>query len=235
MSNANICPIRKNMNKLFLISLLIQQKAPWIPVRILLVFFGHFEVRGLENLKEIEGNAIFACNHASEIDIPLLPAAIPFWSHFSPMFYTSRESEFYGGSGWRRHFYGGRLFGTLGSYPVVVGLRDYKKALFHQIRIVNAGKSLCIFPEGRTTPNGMIQPAKGGVAYLAYITNVPIVPVRLGGTFRFSVKGFFMRKIKLSVSFGKPIRLSSKDESSIPIKECKNRANDVMSVIKNMV
>jgi len=223
------------MNKLYLISLLVQQKAPWIPVRMLLLFFSSFEVKGLENLNEIKGNAIFACNHSSEIDIPLLPAALPFWSHFSPMFYASRESEFYGGSGWRRHFYGGFLFRALGSYPLVVGLRDYKKALSHQIRIINAGKSLCIFPEGRTTPNGIIQSAKGGVAYLAYITNVPIVPVRLDGTFRFSVKRFFLRKIKLSVSFGEPLYLSSEDESSIPIDECRDRANEIMSIIKNMV
>ncbi len=223
------------MNKLYLINLLILQKFPWVPVRLFLAFFSNFEVRGLENLKEIKGNAIFACNHASEIDIFLLPAAIPFWSHFSPMFYTSRESEFYGGSGWRRHFYGGLLFKMLGSYPVVVGLRDYKKALSNQIRIVNDGRNMCIFPEGRTTPNGIIQPAKGGIAYLSYLTKAPIVPVRFGGTFRFSVKDFFMRRIKLSVSFGKPIYLSSQNDSSIPIKECKDQANIVMNIIKNMV
>ncbi len=223
------------MNKFYIISLLIQQKLPWVPVRILLVLFAHFKVTGLENLKGIKGNAIFACNHASELDIPLLPAAIPFWSHFSPMLYASRESGFYGGSGWRRHFYGGVFFNFLGSYPVVVGLRNYKKALSHQIRIINTGNSLCIFPEGRTTPNGIIQGAKGGVAYLAYITNVPIVPVKLGGTFRFSIKNFLLRKIKLSVSFGKPIYLSVNNEVDIPIKECKDRANEVMDVIKKMV
>jgi len=223
------------MKKWYIISLLIQQKLPWVPTRLFLALFSNFEVRGLENLKEIKKNAIFACNHASETDIFLLPAAIPFWSHFSPMFYTSRENEFYGGSGWRRHFYGGILFKILGSYPVVVGLRDYKKALVNQIRIVNNGRNLCVFPEGRTTPNGIIQPAKGGVAYLSYLTKVPIIPVRIDGTFRFSAKNFFMRKIKLSVSFGKPIYLSSKDESSIPVKECKDRANDIMDIIKNMV
>jgi 1-acyl-sn-glycerol-3-phosphate acyltransferase len=223
------------MNTLNLISLLIQQKAPWIPARLFLAIFGNFKIRGLENLKEINRNAIFACNHASEIDIFLLPAAIPFWSHFSPMFYTSRESGFYGGSGWRRHFYGGLLFKILGSYPVTVDLRNYSKALSNQIHIVNDGRSLCIFPEGQTTPNGIIQRAKGGVVYLAYITNVPIVPVRLNGTFHFSIKDFFMRKTKLSVSFGKPIYLSAQNESSIPIGECKNRANDIMNIIKNMV
>jgi 1-acyl-sn-glycerol-3-phosphate acyltransferase len=94
---------------------------------------------------------------------------------------------------------------------------------------------MCIFPEGRTTPNGIIQQAKGGVVYLAYITNVPVVPVRLNGTFRFSIKDFFMKKINLSVSFGKPIYFSAQNESFIPIGECKDMANDVMNIIKNMV
>ena len=159
-------------------------------------FFGHLEVKGLENLKEIRGNAILACNHASELDPILPPISLPFLSHFSPMFYASREKKFYGGCGWRQHLYGGNFFKAWGSYQVLVGLHDYEKALANQIRIVNNGGTMCYFPEGRTTPNGEIQPAKGGVVYLAYVTKVPIIPVRLDGTFRLSAKDFFLEKKK---------------------------------------
>ena len=223
------------MNKLQLISLILQQKLPWIPARIILAFFCDFKVTGLENFKELKGNAIFACNHTSEIDIIILPAAIPLFSHFSPMFYTSREKEFYGGSGWRRHFYGGTLFRILGSYPAIVGLQDYEKALARQIQIINNGRNMCIFPEGRTTPNGVIQPAKGGVVFLSYKTKTPIIPVKISGAFRFSVKKFLMRKVRLSVSFGKPIYLYSQDDDYIPIKECRTKANDIMAIINSMV
>jgi 1-acyl-sn-glycerol-3-phosphate acyltransferase len=211
------------VKKWYFISPLILQKIIWIPTNIILRFFGRLEIKGLENLKEIKGNAILACNHGSELDPIIPPAALPFWSHFSPMFYTSRENKFYGGSGWRRHFYGGNFFKAWGSYQVVVGLHDYEKSLANQIRIINDGGTMCYFPEGRTTPNGMIQPAKGGVAYLAYITKVPIVPVRLEGMFHLSVKDFFLRKRKLSITFGKPIYITSND-NTISTEECKEWA-----------
>lgn len=218
-----------------LLSLLIQQKAPWVIVRIFLAAFCNFEVRGLDNLRKVNGNAIFACNHTSELDIILLPAALPFWSKHSPMFYTSREKSFYGGLGWRRHFYGGILFKLLGSYPVVVGLHDYNKSLSNQIRILRDRRNLCIFPEGRTTPNGEVQSFKSGVAYISYITSVPIIPVKILGIFRFSVKRLLMRKIHLAVCFGDPIFLPAKNEYSLTMEECKDTTNSLRNIIINMV
>jgi 1-acyl-sn-glycerol-3-phosphate acyltransferase len=201
-----------------------------------LILFGHLEVKGLENLKEIKSNVILACNHASELDPILPPAALPFWSHFSPMFYVSREKEFYGGSGWRRHFYGGNFFKAWGAYQVIVGLCDYEKALANQICIAKEGGTICIFPEGRTTPNGTIQMAKGGVAYLAYITKIPVVPVRLEGTFHLHIKDFFMRRRRLSITFGKPIYVHSQsDHPPIPIKEFKTQASIIMNAVKDMI
>src|ERR1051325_4538125 len=110
---------------------LLLQKLIWVPTRGILGFFGRFEVYGLENLHKVGSNAIFACNHTSELDPILLPAAIPFWSHFSPIFYTSRGRKFYVNSGWRQHFYGGILFKMWGAFPIFSGLRDYEKSLCH--------------------------------------------------------------------------------------------------------
>ena len=223
------------MKKWYFLSPLILQKLIWIPTRLILIFFGHLEIKGLENLKGIKGNAIFACNHSSEFDPILPPATLPFWSHFSPMFYVSRESRFYGGSGWRRYFYGGNFFKAWGAYQVFVGLNDYEKALVNQIRIVNDGGTLCIFPEGRTTPNGKILTAKGGVAYLAHVTKVPIIPLRLDGVFRLSVRDFLLRKRKLVVTFGKPICLAFPEGIPVPLEEFKKQSNIVMDIIKDMV
>ena len=135
-----------------------------------------------------------------------VPASLPFFSFFSPIFYTSRENKFYSNSGWRKYFYGGLFFKVWGAYPVHIGLRDYEKSLEHHLNILRAGGSLCIFPEGRTTPDGAIQPAKGGVAYLAYATGATIVPTRIRGVFRFSAKDFFLRRRHLSITYGKPMK-----------------------------
>ncbi len=218
----------------FFISPLILQKLIWIPTKISLYFFGRIEVRGMENLKGIGRNVIFACNHTSELDPILIPGTLPFWSRFSPIFYTSREETFYENSGWRRHFYGGTFFKAWGSYPVFAGLKNYEKSLMHHIEIIRAGGSLCIFPEGRITRDGNIQPAKGGVAYLSYITKVPIVPVRLNGAYRMSFADFLLRRRRLSVTYGVPMYVGEKLGTSPSIDDLKAYANEVMDEVKRL-
>lgn len=221
--------------KWYFISPLILQQLIWVPTRIILKFFGHFKIDGLDNLKKIKSNVIFACNHASELDPILIPAALPFFSRFSPMFYVSREKRFYSGAGWRRYFYGGLFFKFWGSYPVYVGLRNYEKALINHISIVRHGGNLCIFPEGRTTPNGVIQSAKGGVVYLAHTTRIPIIPVKIIGTFNLTFSDFVFRRKHLSVIFGKPIYEPTYPETVVPIEEFKKHANNITDILKNML
>lgn len=218
------------MPKPYFWSPLLLQKLIWVPTRIILFLFGHFRVRGLENLVSIGSNAIFACNHTSELDPILLPAALPFWSRFSPIFYTSRQESFYTNSGWRRHFYGGTFFKIWGAYPVFGGLQDYEKSLTHHLAIVGDGGSLCIYPEGRITPDGNVQPAKGGVAFLAHATKVPIVPVRLDGAYRIGLAGFLSGKRRLTVTFGKPFLVDQVLGPNPSIEELKVVANQVMGL-----
>ncbi|HEY5232443.1 MAG TPA: hypothetical protein VIK35_02770, partial [Verrucomicrobiae bacterium] len=111
--------------RFYFISPLLLQKLIWIPTRSILWFFGRLEVRGLENLNGIKTPVIFAPNHPSELDPFLVPASLPFWSRFSPLFYTTREKSFYDTVGWRRHLFGGLFINLWGGYPVSVGLRDY--------------------------------------------------------------------------------------------------------------
>jgi 1-acyl-sn-glycerol-3-phosphate acyltransferase len=222
--------------KFYFLSPLILQKLIWIPTNILLRGFGRLKIRGTENLEGLKGPVIFACNHTSETDPFFVPASLPFFSRFSPIFYTSRESKFYVNSGWRKYFYGGTFFKAWGSYPVHVGLHDYEKSLAHHIDILRAGGSLCIFPEGRTTPDGNIQPAKGGVSYLAYVTGAPVVPVRIGGVFRFSFKDFLLGRRHLSIAYGKPMRFLAKHNSNQSgitplLEDFKSYANLVMGEV----
>ncbi len=213
----NICP-------------LILQKIIWIPTRLSLKFFGHLEISGLENLDGIKANVIFACNHSSEMDPFFVPASLGFFSKFSPMFYTSREKAFYVNCGWRQIFYGGLFFEMWGSYQVFPGLQDYGKGLANHIRIINDGGNVCIYPEGGTTKDGKLRPAKGGVAYLSEQTGRPIVPVSISGVFRISLKSFLLRRRHLAVHFSKP--LYAKD-LLLESNDYKSAAQVVMSMIEN--
>ena len=222
------------MNKWYFISPLILQKLIWIPTRLILVFFGNLEVKGMENLKGIGRNAIFACNHTSELDPILIPGTLPFWSRFSPIFYTSREEKFYENSGWRRHFYGGTFFKAWGAYPVFAGLHDYERSLQQHIAIVKAGGSICVFPEGHITRDGNIQPAKGGVAYMAYVTKTPIIPVQLNGAYHMSLVDFLLRRRKLSVSYGALMYVADRFNTVPSAEDFKTYANEVMDQVKKL-
>ena len=194
-----------NNMPLYVLSPLILQKIIWIPTRIIMKFFGRIQISGLENLKDIKTNVIFAPNHSGEMDPILIPASLGFFSRFSPIFYTSREQEFYVNCGWRKHFYGGILFEMWGAYSVFPGQGDYAKGLVNHLRIVGIGGNLCMFPEGGTSKDGNLRPAKGGIAYLAEKTGRPIVPVSMYGVVQISAREFFGRKRNIAIHFGKPV------------------------------
>ena len=235
-----MCYTKPSMNNFFLTSPLILQTLIWPGTRFLLWFFGRLEVRGLENLKMLDGRGtIFAANHTSELDPILIPASLPFLSRFMPMFYTSREPLFYTASGWRNFFYGGFLFEVWGSHPVFPGLRNYDLSLKNHLALLSAGKSVCIFPEGRRTRDGVLQKGKGGVAYLAHATDAPIVPVAITGVFKITPWQFFTGRRKIGVVFGAPLRrtdlfpISTGNPPSVT--ECEAAAQIVMSKIAEIL
>jgi 1-acyl-sn-glycerol-3-phosphate acyltransferase len=160
------------------------QNLIWIPTRFFLYFFSHLRVTGLDNLKKIRGPVIFVSNHTSELDPILLPASLPFLSRFLPIFYVSREKTFYNQKVLlKRLLYGGFFFEAWGAYQAFVGLRDYEESLKNHIKILNAGHSLMIFPEGKKSFDGQIHTSesKGGAklivrscCYVIYVANTNI-------------------------------------------------------------
>lgn len=225
--------------KLYFLPPLILQKLIWIPTRLIFLFFGHIQIRGLGNLKEIRNTVIFASNHSSEMDPILIPASLPFSSRFSPIFYTARERSFYKRSGWRKYLLGGTFIKGWGAYPVHTGLNDYEKSLVEIMPIASTGGCFCVFPEGSITRTGVIQPAKGGVAYMAEKLNYAIVPVAISGAYKTRLLDFLLRRKRIVVNFGTPItqeELWSKvpRNSDTDMQVYKNRAQYVIDKIKNL-
>ncbi len=196
------------MNIHFLIPLILQ-KIIWVPTRLALVICGRLEVSGLENLNGLSRPVIFACNHSSEIDPFMVPASLPFFSRFSPIFYATKEMKFYRERGWRKYLFGGWFIKLWGGYTAYTGLKDYQKSLSSHINVVLHGGNFCIFPEGGITKDGNLQPAKGGMAYLAERTGCSIVPVAVSGVYGMSVTDFFFGglfgKNKIRINFGQAV------------------------------
>jgi len=195
------------MGKLYFISPIVTQFVIRIITKVLFGLFCGLSVRGLENLDGHSGPFIFASNHTSEWDGPLIRTVMPVVSRFAPMFYVALEKKFYTNSSWRRVVYGGGIFKLVGAHPVYPGLKNYKESLRNHIKIIEDGGCVTIFPEGARTRTGDMNEFKPGVIALADMTDTPIVPVTVKGNYRLTLKSFLMRKHRVVVSFGKPIRV----------------------------
>lgn len=67
------------------------------------------------------------------------------------------------------------------------------------------GYSMCIFPEGTRSKNGVLGEFKKGSLKLATRAKAPIIPVAIDGTYRaFEIDRKF-KPIDITISFGKPI------------------------------
>ena len=209
----------------------ILQFIAWWPTYLIFRLFYGFTVKGKENINGLK-QAIFACNHASELDTIMLTAAATPFGPFTPMFYVSRETSFYQDDyfGWRRYLYSETFFALWGALRAYAGLKDYEKTLRNHIMLLEDGYSLCIFPEGRMSKDGNLQEGHGGVAFLSHRTGVPIVPVHITGTYKFSFSKPFKRPV--TVTFGKPIYLSS-DETFSP-ESAKIEAEKIMNQIASL-
>lgn len=187
------------------ISPFLLQNLIWVPTRLILKFFGSFKIAGRQNINNLPGGVIFAVSHTNELDAIILPAAMSFLSRHLPMFYVSRGKGLYEKSGWRQIFYGGLIFKAWGAYPAIFGIKNYEASLSYHLKILSAGGSICIFPEGKINHDGQLKTAKGGVSYLSWKTGKPVIPVLISGIRQMKVGDFFLRKRKIHITFGEAL------------------------------
>ena len=151
-------------------------------------------VKGKHNL--YNGNYIFASNHASLIDIPLLFIAVNRYT----VFIAKNE---------------------LSNIPIFKSILDRAGFIFVDRKNTNSAvksmnnliddiektpRSVAIFPEGTRTRDGELLPFKKGAAIFAINTNIPIIPVAISGTYRWSKKKLFdISQSVITFEFGEPI------------------------------
>lgn len=127
-------------------------------------------VRGIENLRH--GAAVYAANHTSYMDTPVIFASLPF------QFRILAKKEL-----WPIAFIGWYL-NRSGQIPIdTVTARGTLTSLATGVRALNAGMPLFVFPEGGRTDDGALQPFMSGAAYLAIKAQVPLVPLALSGVY----------------------------------------------------
>ena len=175
--------------------------------------FAWIRVEGLDRLAGVEGPVVFAANHQSHLDGPVVLAALPrarrarvaiaaarewFGAHFHPERH-SRRQRFSKGLSYRLAVL---CFNVVPLPQREAGARETLRYLGE---LVEGGASVLIFPEGRRTREGEIAPFQPGVGMIASRLRLPVVPVRIEGLDRVLHQSWRMaRPGRVRVAFGAP-------------------------------
>lgn len=176
-------------------------------MRPVMAGFARPERKGLDRFAGLDGPLIFAANHHSHADTPLLLTSIPRpWRH---ELVVGAAADYFFGTRWS----GAVSALAIGAIPIErtkVGRRSADLAS----GLIRDGWSLLIYPEGGRSPDGWGQPFRGGAGFLAKRCGVPVVPVHVWGTDRILRKGRNLpRPSNTIVSFGEPITADPTDDA----------------------
>ncbi|MCL2396286.1 MAG: 1-acyl-sn-glycerol-3-phosphate acyltransferase [Acidimicrobiaceae bacterium] len=158
------------------------------------------KVEGLDRIAHLHEPAIFAANHSSHVDTPLLLSVLPDrWRHHTVV------------AGAADYFFDTRLKSTLFALSInaipLERTRVSRESVNRAAALVRDGWSLVIFPEGGRSPDGWAHPHTAGAAWLAVRTGRPVVPVHLAGTRDILPRNSSrLRPGPTQVTFGRPIR-----------------------------
>jgi long-chain acyl-CoA synthetase len=186
--------------------------------------FARVTVTGLEHLDRIDGPVIFAANHQSHFDGPvILDSLPPKWRYrtapammkefFNPHFFPERHTrtEWFTNS---LNYYLSALF--FNAFPLTQGSSGTRQTLRYVGELVGDGYSILIFPEGRRTESGEIARFQPGVGMIASRIAVPVVPVRLEGLDRVLPRhARFPAIARARCTFGPPIVLIGNDYAAL--------------------
>src|SRR5262249_24576622 len=94
------------------------------------------------------------------------------------------------------------------------------------ISLLQDGKKVMVFPEGRRSTDGSLGPGQAGVAMLALRANCPVIPVYIHGTFAIWSRDRRRPKLfgKTACIFGHPI--SAEEFASLPKKEAQRELTE---------
>jgi 1-acyl-sn-glycerol-3-phosphate acyltransferase len=187
-------------------------------IRPLLNLIAKRDWRGIENIPK-SGAAIAVCNHISYVD-PLL------FTHF--LYDNGRAPRYLGKASLFKLPIIGRVLLGAGQIPVERETSSASQSLLHAIAFLNSGHLLGVYPEGTLTRDENYWPmkAKTGIARLAILTQVPVIPCAQWGAQKilpaYSKKVNLFPRTKVIVVAGKPLDFSKwygKAEDPVALEE----------------
>ncbi len=141
------------------------------------------------------GPAVYACNHLSYYDTPVVYAKLPF------QFRILAKAPL-----WKLPFLGWYLERS-GQVPIdQSSARAGVASLLRGVATLKSGLPLFVFPEGGRAADGQLQAMMAGGAWMAIKAQVPLVPLTLVGTYELlPIHVYALRPRPLKMIVGEPI------------------------------
>jgi long-chain acyl-CoA synthetase len=185
-------------------------------------------VAGREKLRGVKGPLLFVSNHVAMVDQSLILAALP--GGFQRKLAIAMEAEKLWA--WRSPSKAAgllkRLVGLI-EYVLVVALFNvfplpqksgFRRSFAFAGASVDRGYSLLVFPEGRRTTDGRMQPFMEGIGLLAQQLGVPVVPLRIDGLYELKRRRkYFASAGEVTVTIGEPLSFKGEDDAAAITKE----------------
>ncbi len=190
--------------------------ALWYPFTLLAKLYFRVEVHGRENLPTGQP-FIVSPVHRSYVDTPVL--ALISRQVFR---YMGKESL------WTNKF-GAWFLSMMGGFPVQRGTAD-RTAIQSAQAVLERGEVLVMFPEGTRREGPVVLPENmnDGPSFISGRTQVPIVPVGIGGTARIMPKGqnmVFPRKLVFVI--GEPLAPPEQVRGRVPRRAVREHTDEL--------
>jgi long-chain acyl-CoA synthetase len=174
----------------------------------------HPRVFGRENLRDVKGPALIISNHVIYLDVGFVLVALPPRLRHRLAVAMGGErlaemrrppSEWFFLRRWldrMKYFLVVSLFNAF-PLPKRSGFRESFRFAGD---LADRRWSILVFPEGDLTPDGKVQPFRGGVGLLASNLRLPVVPMRIDGAYEIREAGsIFNRPGRIRIHIGKPV------------------------------
>ncbi|HEX2490224.1 MAG TPA: AMP-binding protein [Blastocatellia bacterium] len=189
-------------------------------------------VRGKERLRDLRGPVLFIANHISMVDAGMILFSLPFR-------FRRRLAIAMGGErlrGLRRGLEGENWFGRMldrVKYLLVVIVFNvfalpqksgFRRGFAFAGEAVDRGYNALVFPEGRTTEDGQMNPFMSGTGLLAANLELPVAPIKIEGLFDLTrQRRYFSRPGTVTVTFGEPVTFERGTDPDLITKELEER------------
>ena len=191
--------------------------AHYLLLRPAVFLLGWPRIEGREHLRGVKGPLLIISNHIAGVDVGFVLTALPArlrnrvatgagGEALEALRSPARERGFFGGIFDRVQWFLGVSLLNLFPLPREAGFR---RSFAYAGEAVDCGYNVLVFPEGRHTTTGEMNPFRAGIGLLAQNLGIPVLPMRIDGLFEIKQSGKrFAPPHKIRVRVGEPVHFS---------------------------